>query len=411
MFYKWHRTVEVVRRRVWRLYGWFAALMASGSCVGLLTWSAWMQSLSNNLIGSDAPDYSALSSRLFSVANSWSAAYLVAYPVELLCLTTALLMMLDRMMDFASSRADSATGRWVFARRAVAAVVTALNAVGVAGNVASAVMRSRAAALYQEASAMYTANNSASGHVHKDEAKAEVERAVSVSSVQSCCEAAALLLLLLAFAVVGVACARRVSVTLLATQPTAVAAATGRMLWRRIVTTTVFVFAALLLRSLQSTMHAAPFPAKTPSLELSCAANLTLAQVRRRLFAAEQQPRLQERPGAVRPRVLQQLHAHGALDEPHARVPAPCRRHIVTRRAAGGAVGHDSQPYAASHAARIRGQRPAPDAGNVARGICSQPSLAAWGAQPGVFAGFTGVFAAETASARAGAHQMSRPPR
>ena len=38
---------EEDRGRVWRLYGWFTALMTCGSCFGAVAWAARMMGLVN----------------------------------------------------------------------------------------------------------------------------------------------------------------------------------------------------------------------------------------------------------------------------------------------------------------------------------------------------------------------------
>jgi hypothetical protein len=40
MFYRWRRMGKEDRARVWRLHGWFSALMMFGCCVGALNWAA-----------------------------------------------------------------------------------------------------------------------------------------------------------------------------------------------------------------------------------------------------------------------------------------------------------------------------------------------------------------------------------
>ena len=52
MFYRWQRMEEEDRGRVWRLYGWFTALMTCGSCFGAVAWAARMMQLITNLNGS-----------------------------------------------------------------------------------------------------------------------------------------------------------------------------------------------------------------------------------------------------------------------------------------------------------------------------------------------------------------------
>ena len=55
MFYRWRRMEEEDRGRVWRLYGWFTALMACGSCVGAVAWAARMMNLVNFFKANNSP--------------------------------------------------------------------------------------------------------------------------------------------------------------------------------------------------------------------------------------------------------------------------------------------------------------------------------------------------------------------
>jgi hypothetical protein len=47
MFARWRRIDGEQTRREWRLYGWFSALMLCSSCVGAVSWTAWMQTIVN----------------------------------------------------------------------------------------------------------------------------------------------------------------------------------------------------------------------------------------------------------------------------------------------------------------------------------------------------------------------------
>ena len=92
---------EEDRGRVWRLYGWFTALMACGSCFGAVAWAAYMMGLVNVFKANTSEDIVQLES-LFALAYSWRAAFLVPYAIEFLCLSAAKLMVLDRMSVFAA---------------------------------------------------------------------------------------------------------------------------------------------------------------------------------------------------------------------------------------------------------------------------------------------------------------------
>jgi hypothetical protein len=102
MFYRWRRMEEEDRGRVWRLYGWFTALMACGSCFGAVAWAAKMMGLANGYNANTIPVDTAQHTSLIALACSWRAAFLVTYAIEFLCLSAAKLMVLDRMSVFAA---------------------------------------------------------------------------------------------------------------------------------------------------------------------------------------------------------------------------------------------------------------------------------------------------------------------
>ena len=158
MFYRWRRMEEKDRRRVWRLYGWFTALMACGSCSGAVAWAARMMQLVNGFKGNTSED-PAEEASLFALAYSWQAAFLVTYAVEFLCLSAAKLMVLDRMSVFAAPEDARLQKRWAAAGRVVMAAVVLGNAVGLAANAAAAVH-------YQKASTL-AANNSGTEYLSR----------------------------------------------------------------------------------------------------------------------------------------------------------------------------------------------------------------------------------------------------
>jgi hypothetical protein len=135
------------------------------------------------------------------------------------------------------------------------AAVVAGNVVGLGGNVAAAVYFERTAESFSAASAASAANNTADANNFVNLAEQQGQLAASTQSVQSFCEVAVLLLIIVAFAVVGAACARRVSSALLDMTDAADAAA-GRQMLRQIVGTAAFVFVTFLLRAVYSTMFA-----------------------------------------------------------------------------------------------------------------------------------------------------------
>jgi hypothetical protein len=272
MFYRWRRMEEEDRGRVWRLYGWFTALMACGSCVGAVAWAARMMNLANGFKANTSPT-NAQGAPFAALAYSWYAAFTVTYAVEFLCLSAAKLMVLDRLSVFAAPQGTRLQTRWAAAGRVVMAAVVLGNAVGLAANAAAAVHYQKASQALSTASAYVAANNTKDGFSFFLLSQQEVQRGGSIASVQAFSEVAVLLLIVVAFVVVGVLSARRVSLALRkvekmravqtfynpsqAESPVFADATTqGRALRLRFVATTAFVFVAFVLRAAFSTMDA-----------------------------------------------------------------------------------------------------------------------------------------------------------
>jgi hypothetical protein len=255
MFYRWWKMEANSRQRVWWLYGWFSGLMLCGSCFGAVAWAAWMQRIVFNFNANHADDVSIEQAYLIARSLPWLSTFSVTYALEFLCLSVSKLMVLDRMSDFLRLQADFKPLRLLVSGRSLMVVVVAANAVGLAGNIAAAVRWLLARKYFSAASVALAANSSAIGKSSFDQGIALNRSAYFIASVQSFCEVAVLLLTIVAFAVVGVACHRRIGSMLLGVQA-AEAAVSGRKLQLQIVGTVAFVFISFLLRSVYSTMYA-----------------------------------------------------------------------------------------------------------------------------------------------------------
>ena len=258
MFLRWWRMDGEGRRGVWRLYGWFSWLMLCGSCFGAAAWGSDLQARILVFNGLNNPSLTLTQSQRSSISAQLVicfAAFSVVYAMEFLCLSVAKLMVLDRMMEFAMPKGEGVWSRWVVGGRVVLAAVVAGNVVGLGGNVAATVYFQRAAESFSAASAAFASNNTADGNNFRDLADQKAQLAYTTLSLQSFCEVAVLLLIIVAFAVVGVADARRIRSALLDTT-FAPAAAAGRQLRLRIAGTAAFVFVTFLLRAVYSTMYA-----------------------------------------------------------------------------------------------------------------------------------------------------------
>jgi hypothetical protein len=248
---------EEDRARVWVLYGWFSGLMCVGSVFGTVTWAFWMQTLVA-LFTTFNPDLSpAQVNSLDAQAQHWAAAFYVPYAIEFLCLSVAKLLVLHRMADFAVPKGDGLSRLLAVWGRVVMAAVVVGNVAGLCGNVAAAVLGKQAGDLYNTAGAAFAASSSEAANAIVVQANQKDTVANDAASVQQFCEVAVLLIIILAFAVVGIASARRVSSALaLRNLNDDHVEAVGRQLRRRIVGTAAFVFVTFLLRAVFSTINA-----------------------------------------------------------------------------------------------------------------------------------------------------------
>jgi hypothetical protein len=261
MLLLWRLMLEEGRRRVWRLYGRFCALMLCGSCFGAVAWTARMTSLENLFQGNDAATRSELAAQysFLALSYSWAAVFFVTYAIEFMCLSAAKLMVLDRMSEFAAGQGDGTRRRWTVGGRVVMAVVVLGNGVGVAAEVAAAVQFQRAAKVASTVSAYFADGRSQDAREYVSLLLTEVQLATSISAVQSFSEVAVLLLIVAAFIVAGLFCGRLLSSGLRAAGTGSTSEAAGGVLRhyrRQVVGTTAFVFVAFVVRSTQSTMAA-----------------------------------------------------------------------------------------------------------------------------------------------------------
>ena len=231
---------------MWELYGWFSGLMCVGSVFGVVAWAVWMQVLMAFFSGSTPGLTHAQAHSLLVQEDNREAAFFIPSAIEFLCLSIAKLMVLERMADFAVAKAN------VRGRIVLAAVVLG-NVVIVCSSVAAAVLFKEAARLSTASDTAYAANNTVGSIDLRQQALHKYSDALIAESVQQFSEVSVLLIIIFAFAVVGIACARRVSSALHSMSDEHAAA--GRQLRRQIVGTTAFVFVTFLLRAAFTIMY------------------------------------------------------------------------------------------------------------------------------------------------------------
>ena len=255
---------EEHRQRVWVLYGWFSGLMCVGSVFGAVTWAFWMQTLVA-LFTTQTPGLSpAQLNSLIAYAQYWGAAFYVTYAIEFLCLSVAKLLVLHRMADFAVPKSDGLSRRLDVGGRVVMAAAVVGNAAGLCGYVTAAVLTKQTGDLANAAAAAFAANSTQAAYAFVAQAAQKNTVANDAGSVQQFCEVAVLLLIIIAFAVIGPACARRLSSEqqrfddnpFVDAAYAAAAAPAWRKVRRQILGTAAFVFVTFLLRAVFSTMNA-----------------------------------------------------------------------------------------------------------------------------------------------------------
>jgi hypothetical protein len=201
----------------------------------------------------------------------------VSYALEFLCLTVAKIMVLDRLVKFAigaleharrSAEVSSWRKRVVILRRLLMACVVMGNVAGLCGNIAAAVFAVQSAHFFTATAAAVVANSTAlldcsgvsgctaiPGFRDFELAFEKASSARQVASVQQLCEVAVLFMIVLAFSSVSYFSLRTFKSAMSNPLENRVEEA-GTRLWRRIFSTTVFVFVSFLLRSAFSVMNA-----------------------------------------------------------------------------------------------------------------------------------------------------------
>ena len=252
MFVRWWRLDEEGRQGVWWLYGVFTAFMCVGSVVGAAAWCFQTLTIASFFIFSKNPLHSSQSNQLSSLATiqTYSALFLFLYPLEVFCLSTVKLAVLDRMQDFCAAPGCGRDKRmWRTAARAAMALVSAGCVVGLFGGIAAGVYRLQAASFFANAAASAASNASFADLA--EQGSQRIQLAVEVQSVQNFAEMATLLLIVAVFVIVGVMCSRRITSSLELTTGTAHAAIVDKAkhLRRQIFSTAAVVFVTFLLRA------------------------------------------------------------------------------------------------------------------------------------------------------------------
>jgi len=255
MFWVWRHIDEEGRSCLWKLYGWFTALMFCGSCAAFWSTLANMMFLyylfpiyQGDLAGKPN-DHLVINQSQIPILQRWLSASEVLNAVDFFFLSITKLMVLDRLKGFSAPKSHGQSSNWTMACRVLLSIVVVGNVVGLCGSIAAAVYLGQAAF-----DASHAVNASEVLYV---ESFSLVHRSSEAQSVQAISESAVLLLIVIAFAIVGAASARRIRNALVGmTAAGAPQQLAGRTLQRKIVVTVVFVFLSFVLRAIVMVLKA-----------------------------------------------------------------------------------------------------------------------------------------------------------
>ena len=263
MFRMWRQIDENQRRSLWRLYGWFTALMCIGSCTGAVAWAAYMKQsqlfiTSNNANVLNSSSYTpARVSAVLAESGTWDAVYKTFYALEFFCVSVVKLMMLDRMIALALYKtAAPLQRRGVIAGHILTGLVVALNTVGLCGNIVAAVFLTQSADMRRAAAAAWTGAPTEAFSTYNHLADLKNGSASQAAAVQHFAELASLLLIVVLFIVVGGVCASRIAASLRRIDGANTVLRKGTKLRWQIIGSVSVVFVTFLLRAVFSCMYA-----------------------------------------------------------------------------------------------------------------------------------------------------------
>jgi hypothetical protein len=207
-----------------------------------------------------------LTSEIRAQRYRFLAAFQVLFPIELAFVTVSKLFVLHRMQQFSLSASARSRALALSGRVFLGAVVVS-NMAGVLSNAAAAVTFGRAAAFAEDAAASFASNNTAAGKSLEKQSVETVPAGLRTAAIQGLLECLVLVMIIAAFVAVGVS-SHRIIASALRTlftaqqrlessaatvdhgrQLLAQAALQGKILQRKVVVTTVFLFLTILIRS------------------------------------------------------------------------------------------------------------------------------------------------------------------
>ncbi len=211
-FIGWFRTSLEERKALWRLFGYFTACCFAANFFGALAFLANAQMLDNFFRAYNVQGISMGDKMSFkAISNYWETVHFLCYSIEFLFLSCAMLMVLNRMLEFSLrvmhvSNHDSGRLRPMAINKAVIYAVTLINIVGFIGNIVTTAFNFTSAELYLMSAANFNSNQNVTALEIMQRASIDNDKAQQAASVQQFCEVASLIIIIVSFAGTGIYC-------------------------------------------------------------------------------------------------------------------------------------------------------------------------------------------------------------
>ena len=208
MFFLWSRLNDAEKKRVWRLYGWFAGLIFVGSIFGIVAESVGIK-YAQCIVEVASSQTPAEEYYWQAELSKWASVTLVPEALQVLFISVPLLMVLDRLMRVAFSTSGSLSSRFLWAERVATVIVVGLNILSISFGAVSSFYSSQEVAIWDNLGAALVSNDTASSAALNDKFYDATLHTNHFYSICLLCQVISLLFLVLIFAVVFVVCFRR----------------------------------------------------------------------------------------------------------------------------------------------------------------------------------------------------------
>jgi hypothetical protein len=209
MFFFWSRLNDVEKKRVWRLYGWFAGLTCAGSIFGIVAECAgikYAQTMVELVSSRNLAEEYYWQAEL----SKWATVVLVPDSFEVLFISVPLLMVLDRLIHVAFSTSGGLGPRFLLAERVATGIVVVLHVIAICFCGLSAFYISKRTSISRDIVAALSANDTTTSRARIDDLNNVKSISYDSQIVTVFCESMSLLFVVAMFVVVFVVCFRRI---------------------------------------------------------------------------------------------------------------------------------------------------------------------------------------------------------